>query len=105
MSGEVWVLGDGRRAIAELVVDGGDFPWLHARVVRLPGFEAVAPLFEAELELTGSLGQDDAWAEAYEQVRSATTLTEPDGTPVPEYLLHIEADRAWWRWSETPFDG
>jgi hypothetical protein len=31
-------------------------------------------------------------------------LTYPDGRDVPEYLLHIDGDEAWWRWSDEPFD-
>ncbi len=31
------------------------------------------------------------------------TLTSPDG-PVPEFLLHIEGEQAWFRWSDEPFD-
>jgi hypothetical protein len=29
------------------------------------------------------------------------SLASPDG-PVAEFLLHIEGDRAWFRWSEEP---
>ena len=27
----------------------------------------------------------------------------PDGRPVPEFLLHVDGDDAWWRWSDEPF--
>ncbi len=102
----MWTLGDGRRVIAELVVDGADFPWLEASVIRLTGFQAVAPLFAAELALLEGLSDDDstAWEDAYGHVAAATTLTKPDGTQVPEFLIHIDGDRAWWRWSDEPFD-
>jgi hypothetical protein len=33
-----------------LSVDGGDFPWLNARVVALTGFEHVAALFEEKAD-------------------------------------------------------
>jgi hypothetical protein len=41
--------------------------------------------------------------EAYDEVRRRVSLHAPGG-PVPEFLLHIEGDRAWFRWSDEPFD-
>ena len=38
----------GEEIIAELVVTGGDFPWLNALVRPTPGFEEVRPLFQEE---------------------------------------------------------
>ncbi|GIJ13108.1 hypothetical protein Van01_63220 [Micromonospora andamanensis] len=40
----------------------------------------------------------------YETVRNAVTLRYPDGQEVPEFLLHLDGDEAWWRWSDEPFD-
>ncbi|MBX6751337.1 MAG: hypothetical protein IRY85_17015 [Micromonosporaceae bacterium] len=31
-------------------------------------------------------------------------LRNPEGRDVPEFLLHIDGDQAWWRWSDEPFD-
>ena len=82
-----------------------DFPWLNAQVVRRQGFELVEPLFEDELrQLNSSLDEEtDAWTRAYERIRSETSLTDPAGNLVPEYLLHIDGDEAWWRWADEPF--
>jgi hypothetical protein len=46
---------------------------------------------------------DDAWEAAYDRVRAAVSLIAPDGQAVPEFLLHIEGQDAWWRWSDEPF--
>jgi hypothetical protein len=27
-------------------------------------------------------------------------MTFPDGRDVPEWLLHIDGDEAWWRWAD-----
>ena len=43
-SGEVWKLYAGDELVAELVVTGGDFPWLDARVDARPSFEPLRPL-------------------------------------------------------------
>jgi hypothetical protein len=102
---EVWRLLHGGEVVAELHVTSADFPWLNAQVVRSQGFELVEPLFEDELRhLNSSLDEEtDAWTQAYERIRSETSLTDPDGILVPEYLLHIAGDEAWWRWADEPF--
>jgi len=40
---------------------------------------------------------------AYRRIREAVRLLAPDGRAVPEFLLHIEDEDAWWRWSDEPF--
>ncbi len=42
-----------------------------------------------------------AWEAAYDEVRRAVSLSSPTG-PVPEFLLHIEGDQAWFRWGDEP---
>ena len=43
------------------------------------------------------------WEPAYGRVREAVSLAAPDGRRVPEFLLHIQDESAWWRWSDEPF--
>jgi hypothetical protein len=89
---------------AELVVDGGDFPWLNARVQAAPGFEEIRPLFEEELRLLDNIDENvQAWEAAYENIRRTVHLRYPEGRQVPEFLLHIRGEDAWWRWSDEPF--
>lgn len=106
MTNEVWRLHHAGRVVAELHVTESDLPWLVARVSPLPGFDAVAPLFASEARLVAELQDVETaeWAEAYDRIRRETRLTYPDGRDVPEYLLHIEGDQAWWRWSDEPFE-
>jgi hypothetical protein len=101
----VWQLvRPGGELLAELVVNDSDFPWLNAKIRPAAGFEDVRPLFEDELRWLHAFDENRGrWADAYERIRDATRLLAPNGDPVPEYLLHIEGDDAWWRWSETPF--
>ena len=47
----VWQLVDREGLLADLVVTGGDFPWLNAAVRPVRRFEEVRPLFEEELRL------------------------------------------------------
>jgi hypothetical protein len=68
----------------------------------------VAPLFAEELALTRALEDDAgeaavaAWEAAYDRIATTTTLVAPSG-PVPEFLLHVDAGEAWFRWSDEPF--
>jgi hypothetical protein len=101
----IWKLYRADELLAVLVVTGGDFPWLNARVEPRDGFEEVRPLFTEELRLLDNIGQDvAAWEAAYAAVRSAVILRYPDDRSVREFLLHIDGDEAWWRWSDEPLD-
>lgn len=101
---QVWRLLRGEEPIAELLVTGGDFPWLNARLLPGPGFEEVRPMFDEELRLLDHLDDDvDAWEAAYDRIRETIGLIAPDGQLVPEFLLHIDGADVWWRWSAEPF--
>lgn len=107
----IWELFRGDELVARLVVESPDFPWLRARVQALPGFADLRPLFAEEVRLLqaadepgAGLGPDSAWEHAYWRIRDAVRLVDPDGRDVPEFLLHIDDDEAWWRWHDQPFD-
>jgi hypothetical protein len=77
---------------------------LNARIRVIPGFEAVRPLFEEELRalehIDGDLG---SWQAACDRIRAAVSLHCPESRPVPEFLLHVDGQDAWWRWSDESF--
>jgi hypothetical protein len=103
--GEVWHVHGDDGPVGEIVIDEADFPWLSGRFTPGPGYTAVRDLFVRELAL---LKQDheehvEAWEAAYDEIRRRVFLSSPEG-PVPEFLLHIEGERAWFRWSDEPFD-
>lgn len=103
--GEVWQVRTGEESVGEILIDDADFPWLSGKFTAGPAFGDVEELFARELALTKA--DDDGhwarWEEAYDEISRQVTLTSPDG-PVPEFLLHIEGERAWFRWSDEPFD-
>ncbi|MFE2416841.1 hypothetical protein [Streptomyces hokutonensis] len=105
--GEVWQVHGSEETVGELVgeilIDDADFPWLSGKFTAGPAFDAVRELFARELALAQADDEWARWEEAYDEVRRQVTLTSPDG-PVPEFLLHIEGERAWFRWSDEPFD-
>jgi hypothetical protein len=69
------------------------------------GIEDVLPLFAEELlRLEGIDDDTESWEQAYNAIRIVVTLRDPEGNEVPEFLLHIDADEAWWRWSDEPFE-
>ena len=103
-AGRVWRLVRGYELLAELVVMGGDFPWLNAEVRPTAGFAEVRPLFDGEFRCLERLDDEPGqWEAAYRRIRDAVRLLGPDGRPVPEVLLHIDGEDAWWRWSDEPF--
>lgn len=102
---QIWRLHHGDHVVAEFHEEEFDFPTLGANAVKLPGFEAVASLFAEDLKLLNAAVLDvEAFEKVQNEIRRQTSLTDPDGRDVAEYLLHIEGDRAWWRWSYEPFD-
>jgi hypothetical protein len=103
--GEVWQVRSSDEPVGEILIDEADFPWLSGRFTPGPGYDAVRDLFARELAL---LERDydevwEAWEAAYDEIRRRVSLSSPDG-PVAEFLLHIEGDRAWFRWSDEPFE-
>ncbi|MGF1432323.1 hypothetical protein [Kitasatospora sp. LaBMicrA B282] len=101
-----WRLVRGEECIGEIEVDGSDFPWMSGRFRPAPGFDEVRPLFERELALLDDpvAGADsDEWEAVVEEIGSLLRLVGPAG-PVAEFLLHVDGDRAWFRWSDEPFD-
>ncbi|MFE0258096.1 hypothetical protein [Streptomyces sp. NPDC059010] len=107
LDGEVWQVRGGDGPVGEILIDEADFPWLSGRFTPGPGYDTVRDLFARELALLERDSEDDreageAWEAAYDEIRRRVSLASPDG-PVAEFLLHIEGDRAWFRWSEEPF--
>lgn len=100
-----WTLLDGEVQVATLIVDDADFPFLRARVEATTAFSAVRPMFDEELRALETIDEaPDAWDRTYLEIQSRLTLVDPTGRAVPEYVLHIDGDRAWWRWSDEPFE-
>lgn len=87
-----------------MIVTDVDFPWVYAAVEALPAFEDYRTLF-AEQERAVDTGDDKQAAVLHERIRTALRMIFPDGTPMPEFLLHIHDDgTAGWRWSDELFE-
>ena len=103
-TGAVWSLHHREREIARLSVTGTDFPWVHADVQTLPGFDEFRCLFTDQEQAISEEKYERADA-LYARIRDALTMTFPDGRPVPEFMLHIHDDgTAGWRWHDEPFE-
>jgi hypothetical protein len=102
--GDVWYVRSGEESVGEILIDDADFPWLSGRFTPGPAFASVQDLFARELLLAGQDGERhrQQWEAVQDDIRRRVALVSPDG-PVPEFLLHIDGDRAWFRWSEKPF--
>lgn len=101
MADEVWQLCRGKELIAELIVVGTDQPWLRANVRATPNFANARPLFDEELARLDSIDADyHAWEAAQQRLQDEFRLVRPDGAQPAEFLLHVDGDEAWWRWSD-----
>ena len=122
MNGDTWRLFRDGQVIGEFVVDGGDFPWLNAGFHPKEGFDQVRKLFKDDLRLLELAGPPplpdyicpmNPWDR---QVALALRdrIEHVTGRPwldaiasqlhVSEFILHIEGNRAWWRWTDEPFE-
>ncbi|MDX2544715.1 hypothetical protein ACOT81_20305 [Streptomyces sp. WI04-05B] len=99
--GQVWRLRRGEESLGEIVIAEADFPWLSGRFVPEPAFAEVEPWFVETLALIEAERYDE-FEDAYDRIARALTLVAPSG-PVAEFLLHIQGDQAWFRWSDEPF--
>ena len=81
------------------------FPWLSGRFSPGPAYGAVEPLFTRELALVeGDLDRNiEEWEAVHAEIGRRVALHSPDG-PAADFLLHIRGDRAWFRWSDEPFE-
>jgi hypothetical protein len=108
--GSTWTLRRLGLELGQVAITSADFPWLHGTWQPTEEFATYAHLFAAELEISEQLmdsddGDWDTWETAYQAiVDQEIHLHYPDGRIVPEFLLHIVGDTAWFRWSDEPFD-
>jgi hypothetical protein len=103
--GPTWRLWRGDELLADLVVTGADFPWLQAVVEATPAFDSVRDLFVEELRLVERIDEDyPTWEAVDAQIRATVSLQNPEGVRVPDFLLHIDGEAAWWRWSDEPLE-
>jgi len=100
--GQTWRLERDQQLLGEILIDDADFPWLSGRFVPEPAFAEVEPWFVELLALVET-EEHERFDGAYDRIARALTLVSPSG-PVAEFLLHIEGDQAWFRWSDEPFD-
>ncbi|WAZ25973.1 hypothetical protein STRCI_007506 [Streptomyces cinnabarinus] len=102
--GAVWQVRSGDGTVGEIGIDEADFPWLSGHFTPGPAYPSVRELFDRELALLERVDEHmEEWEAVYAEIERRVTLSSPDG-PVAEFLLHIDGDRAWFRWSDEPFE-
>ena len=103
---ERWLLKSGDTLIGSIDVTGTDQPWFTGHFYPESGFAEFDDLFKRELALVEGNLKDEIvhWEEVYGRITTRLRLLKPNGTVVPEYLLHIRGDEAWFRFSDEPFE-
>src|SRR3954471_24072963 len=99
-------LKQGELLLGTLIVDDIDQPWFMCNFVATPDFEAIRPLFDAELAIIE--GSDDLdvvkWEEAWSPIEALGLQLIPaeTGTALGDFLLHIQGDKAWFTYWHGP---
>jgi hypothetical protein len=103
---ETWSLVVGTEIVGTIEVNAIDMPWLIGKLSAQPAFDEFRGAFAEELGLVeGDLDTHvDEWEAIYQTITNKLRLYRPDGTAVPEYLLHVRGDEAWFRYSDEPFE-
>ncbi|CAM5334865.1 MULTISPECIES: hypothetical protein [Streptomyces] len=94
------------RHVADLHVDGSDFPWLTAAFRPLAPYEEHRPLFVRLADLSET-EEWEAFDACWSELNRTLALHTPEGVPVADFLLHVEDDdsRASFRWIDEPAEG
>lgn len=81
--------------LGRMTLVGGEQPLYHYRFQATPDFDAVAPLFAAEL---AAFETDDIerWQQDYDKIRAPGLALElPDGSAfTQDFVVHVEGDKA-----------
>lgn len=98
----------GDTLLGTLTVTDLDQPWFLCLFAPEAAFEAVRPLFDAELAVgeaedhARSIGVNigiDAWESAYQNIEALGLRLVPDvGETIDHFLLHINGAEAWFRY-------
>ncbi|MFJ5294613.1 hypothetical protein [Streptomyces sp. NPDC088348] len=91
-----WRLLSGNILVGTIVVDDPGMPWQRGRFSPEPAFSQFKPWFDE----INALVEAEEWQRfdgVYDLIEGALTLESPSG-PVTEFLLHIDQERAWFRW-------
>ncbi|MFG3029111.1 hypothetical protein ACGFZJ_11350 [Streptomyces sp. NPDC048253] len=95
-----WRLLSGSTLVGTIYVDEPGMPWQRGRFSAEPAFSQFKPWFD-EINALVEAGEFERFDVVYDLIEGALTLQSPSG-PVAEFLLHIDQERAWFRWDEAP---
>lgn len=104
-----WTVTQHNELVGVIDVDDFDWPWLYGVFKPTPAFERFRERFDAERRLIEETTFDSIEeVEARESIQRSLRadglcLRRPDGTAVAEFMLHVDDDRAWFRYSDEPF--
>ncbi|MFG3072139.1 hypothetical protein [[Kitasatospora] papulosa] len=98
-----WQLLHGGTLVGTITVDEAGMPWQCGRFFPEPAFSQFRPWFD-ELNAILEAEEFERFDDAYDRIESALVLVSPTG-PVGNFLLHIDQDRASFRWDAEPPTG
>ncbi|MEV2248958.1 hypothetical protein AB0I94_00130 [Streptomyces sp. NPDC050147] len=97
---DAWRLLGGSTLVGTIVIDEPGMPWQCGRFLSEPAFSQFKPWFD-EITALVAAEEFERFDEVYDLIEGALTLESPSGA-VAEFLLHIDQDRAWFRWQDGP---
>ncbi|MEV7482417.1 hypothetical protein [Streptomyces halstedii] len=98
-----WQLLNGGTLVGTITVDEAGMPWQRGHFFPEPAFSQFRPWFD-ELNAILEADEFERFDDAYDRIEGALTLVSPTG-PVADFLLHIDQNRACFRWDAGPPTG
>ncbi|MFQ6855947.1 hypothetical protein AAIB46_34515 [Streptomyces sp. 35M1] len=95
-----WRLLSGSVLVGTIAVDEPGMPWQRGCFFPEPAFSQFKPWFD-EINALVKAEEFERFDDVYDLIEAALTLESSSG-PVAGFLLHIDQDRAWFRWDEAP---
>ncbi|MFE7136889.1 hypothetical protein ACFVAG_03995 [Streptomyces sp. NPDC057644] len=92
-----WRLLSGSTLVGTILVDDPGMPWQRGHFSPEPAFSRFKPWFD-EINALVDAQELERFDDVYNLIEGALTLESPSG-PVGEFLLHIDQERAWFRWN------
>ncbi|MBK3557204.1 hypothetical protein JHN55_11820 [Streptomyces sp. MBT56] len=98
-----WQLLNNGTLVGTITVDDAGMPWQRGRFLPAPAFSQFRPWLD-ELNTILEVDEFERFDEAYDRIEGALTLVSSTG-PVVDFFLHIDQNRACFRWDSEPPTG
>lgn len=95
-----YMLKHGSAVLGTLQPYDSDFPWINCKFEPTASYASFKPLFDAERQDLEKDADMNQWEKLYQKIVDLGVYLEAadNSEKIEEFLLHIEGDKAWFRY-------